>query len=231
MSVSSDSRPLLQLDKVRFAHKGQPDCITLDGWQLAAGQHHFLYGPSGSGKSTLLSLIAGLRQPQQGQIRLFGQAFSTLAGRKRDKMRARHIGMVFQQFNLVPYLSVLENLQLAAYFVANHAVKQRAAVLCEQLLLPARVLQQRADQLSVGQQQRVAIARALINNPELLIADEPTSALDAEAREQFIQVLLQSLADSHSTLLLVSHDQQLADYLPHSVSLPALQNRETNHVT
>lgn len=195
----------------RYANSRQ--VTHINHWQVSQGERVFLHGPSGSGKTTLLNLLAGVLLPESGSISLLGQDFSSMSAKKRDRFRAQHIGVVFQQFNLIPHLTVLQNIELAAFFAGN---KQDIAATAKQLItelnLPANILGQQASTLSVGQQQRVAIARALINRPEILLVDEPTSALDADARDAFMQVLLTLCESANSTLLFVSHDPALASY-------------------
>lgn len=185
--------------------------LSIDHLQVDRGSAVFLQGASGSGKSTLLSLLCGLLSPEAGSIVVLGQELRALGGRARERFRACHIGLVFQQFNLVPFLSVQDNILLAAHFGNGTAGKQRELpALLSRLQLPHTVLTQRADTLSVGQQQRVAIARAVINAPELLIADEPTSALDADARDGFMALLFELQRERGMTLLFVSHERSLS---------------------
>jgi putative ABC transport system ATP-binding protein len=147
-----------------------------------------------------------------------------MSGRQRDKFRAQHIGVVFQQFNLIPYLSVMKNIQLANYFASsgNKAIEESAKALLSKLKLPLTTLDKRSSELSVGQQQRVAIARALINAPEILLVDEPTSALDMSARDAFMQVLIETCDAANTTMVFVSHDMSLKDYFKASVAMPEL---------
>lgn len=230
----------IKISNLTFSYTGSEaqSVLSIPDWQVKEGEHVFLYGPSGSGKSTLLNILAGILQPLQGEVRLLGEQFSSLSARRRDQFRARHIGVVFQQFNLVPYLSVLDNILLAAHFGARTTpagkqtsvdVKNRAEALLSRLALPAALLRQRADALSVGQQQRVAIVRALINDPELVIADEPTSALDSDARDQFIDLLLECVDDSKRTFIFVSHDRSLAGHFSSSVDLQSLNQKAHSH--
>ncbi len=206
---------------LRFAYAGGPPVLAIDRWRLDAGSTTFLRGPSGSGKSTLLHLVCGLLAPTAGRVSVCGQDLGRLRGHARDRFRARHIGVVFQQLNLLPYLSVLDNLQLAARFGrAQHPLDP--AGLLEQLRLPRAMLTRQAGALSVGQQQRVAIARALINRPALLIADEPTSALDADARDAFVELLLALAGRGRATVLFVSHDASLAPHFEHTADLTEL---------
>ena len=205
----------------QYAKSSNNKLINIEKWHINAGQKVFLYGPSGSGKSTLLNLLAGTLKPDSGTIQIFGNQVSALSARKRDKFRAQHIGVVFQQFNLIPYLSVEQNIRAAAWLGNNidNTLTNRIQSIISQLQLSATVLNQQANQLSVGQQQRVAIARALVNQPELMIVDEPTSALDTAARDSFMQLLLASCEQAQSTLIFVSHDPGLKSYFDTSVSL------------
>jgi len=183
-----------------------------------------LVGPSGGGKSTLLGLLGGVAVPEQGAIVLLGQDITRLSARARDRFRANHIGFVFQQFNLLPWLSALDNVLLPCTFSARR--KQRAgdahaaaARLLTHLDLAPSLWQKPAAELSVGQQQRVAAARALIGKPEILIADEPTSALDAPRQQIFVDLLLRETVESGAALLFVSHDARLAVHFDRSIAL------------
>lgn len=189
------------------------------------GERLFVQGASGSGKSTLLSLLAGVVVPQQGSVNVLGEPLHALAPPRRDRFRADHLGYIFQQFNLVPYLTVLENVTLPCRFsrLRRARVKhpdEEARRLLEHLGLSSDELIERpVTALSVGQQQRVAAARALMGSPQLIIADEPTSALDADNRESFIQLLFKECAREGSTLLFVSHDRTLAPLFDRTVTL------------
>ena len=213
--------PVVELSGVRFSWSGAPPfVIDIDSLQVARGERIFLRGPSGSGKSTLLSLLAGVITPIQGTIRVLGQNIGALGSATRDRFRADHIGFIFQMFNLIPYLSVVENVCLPCGFSPRR--KQRAdreggttqaeAVrLLEHLdMADADVLRRPVTELSVGQQQRVAAARALIGAPELVIADEPTSSLDTDRRAAFLDLLFRECAREHAALIFVSHDASLA---------------------
>ena len=222
MSDSPTAHAVTLLD-VTFAYsESTPNVLDIPDWHIPRQKHVFLSGDSGSGKSTLLNLIGGTLTPSRGEIRLLDNTFSSLPARKRDKQRARHIGVVFQQFNLISYLSVKKNIEAAAYFAGrdhNHLNDDIAALL-DSLNLPPSAIHARADSLSVGQQQRVAIARALINKPELLIVDEPTSALDTRARDAFMEVLT-SVA-KNSAMLFVSHDPGLAQNFSTHITMDEL---------
>jgi putative ABC transport system ATP-binding protein len=196
---------LVELSGARFRWpRAGEDSLHIPHFALAPGERVFVRGPSGSGKSTLLSLIAGILLAREGSVRFMGRDWSQMSGGSRDGYRADHIGYVFQQFNLLPYLSVLDNALLGCRFSAE------ASRLLERAGLPAPLWSRRATELSVGQQQRVAAVRALLGRPELVIADEPTSALDEELRDAFMRVLVEDCAEAGSALLFVSHDPRLA---------------------
>lgn len=213
---------LIEFSDLRFAWPGDPaPLIDCREFVLERGEHIFIRGPSGSGKSTLLNLIAGVLIPQSGSLRVVEQNTSEIGPAKRDRLRADHIGYVFQQFNLVPYLSLVENVLLPCRFSRRRADQagsqfgsaERAALhLLEQLFEDGALdLNRPVSKLSVGQQQRVAAARALIGSPDVVIADEPTSSLDTDARERFMTLLFDQVAAADSTLLFVSHDASLSE--------------------
>ena len=209
----------IELKGVNFAHAETPEkpVLNIANWTLAAGEQVFVHGPSGSGKSTLLNLVSGLLECREGQVSVLGERLDTMNSRQRDHFRANHIGYVFQRFNLIPYLSAIDNIELAKSFSARrarHATSEETESLLHSLKIEASEWTKPASQLSTGQQQRVAIARALVNRPEILIADEPTSSLDHENRDNFMSVLMPIVAEHNMTLLFVSHDLALADYFP-----------------
>ena len=224
--------PLLQVTDLQFAWPGQPTLLDIPAFTLQPGERLFLKGPSGSGKTTLLGLLGGVHQPQRGEIKLLGQSLGQLSALRRDRFRADHTGYLFQQFNLLPYLSVLDNVTLPCRFSAlrrERALRQHPSLnaaaehLLRELGLSDTTLQQRsASALSIGQQQRVAAARALIGSPELVIADEPTSALDADSRDAFLKLLFDECAQMGSSLLFVSHDTSLATRFDRALSLAEL---------
>ena len=220
--------PLLSVEGLRFRWpKASEDCLAIERFELRAGETVFLRGPSGCGKSTLLSLVAGVLTANKGTARLLGHDWQRLSSARRDRLRADHVGYIFQQFNLLPYLSVLDNVLLACRFSARRAAqagdaRQAAQSLLERVGLRAADWRCRAAELSVGQQQRVAAARALIGRPELVIADEPTSALDEALRESFMDLLLQACAEAGSALLFVSHDARLAKRFARQLDLTTL---------
>jgi putative ABC transport system ATP-binding protein len=213
------SPTVLDIDSLRFAWPGGAVLIDIPHFAVQAGERVFLHGPSGCGKSTLLNLVAGTLAPQAGTITLGGEAMTGAPERVRDRLRADHVGFVFQMFNLLPYLSVVDNVVLPCRFSARRreramardgSLEAGARRLLAALGLGSADLQSRAAAgLSVGQQQRVAAARALIGAPELVMADEPTSALDVDAREVFLRLLFEECAQAGSALVFVSHDHTL----------------------
>jgi putative ABC transport system ATP-binding protein len=215
---------------VRFAWPGASSpVVDLESLTLARGERVFLRGPSGSGKSTLLNLLAGVVTPQEGTLRVLGRDLGALRGAARDRFRADHVGYIFQLFNLIPYLSVIENVCLPCGFserrreraMADGDVKAEAVRLLEHLDMGgASVLGRPVTALSVGQQQRVAAARALIGAPELVIADEPTSSLDADRRAAFLELLFRECEREESALVFASHDASLAPLFDRAVELP-----------
>jgi putative ABC transport system ATP-binding protein len=219
----------LELKEVQFSYSKESPNFYFNEMKMKPGEKVFLFGPSGSGKSTLLGLVSGVLSPNQGDIRILGQNLGDLSAHQRDSFRGRHVGYIFQLFNLIPYLSVLDNICLPCRINATrgqklNSVENTARELAQSLGL-ANVLSKNPNALSVGQSQRVAVARALIGAPELIIADEPTSALDADSRENFIDVLLTQAKINQTAVLFVSHDRSLEKHFDRSLSILALQKR------
>ena len=224
---------MIAVDALRFRWPGaETDALDIAALAIEAGSAVFLHGPSGCGKSTLLGLLAGVLVPSGGRISLLGTDWAAMSGARRDAFRADHVGYIFQQFNLLPYLSVIDNVLLPCRFSALRAQRAGAIVGAAESLLArvglVRPLWSRpAARLSVGQQQRVAAARALIGAPELVIADEPTSALDAPLRDGFMDLLLGECRTAGSTLVFVSHDERLASRFDRRLSLPEINHAAT----
>jgi putative ABC transport system ATP-binding protein len=200
------------------------DVLVVPKLKIAAGEQVLLRGDSGTGKSTLFGLICGVHVATKGVVSVLNENLSTLGQKRRDRFRARHLGIIFQQFNLLPYLSVLDNVIVGAKFsgTAMPNLHERALDLLETLGV-AELIKRPASQLSIGQQQRVAAARTLIGNPEIIIADEPTSALDPRNRARFMELLFDALAQRNTTLLFAGHDANAADFSR------TLDLRELNH--
>jgi len=221
---------IVLLDNVSFAWPGtsQP-VLAIDEFSIVRGERVFLQGPSGSGKTTLLSLIAAVLTPQTGHMVIDNVVLETLRGGQRDQFRVDRIGLVFQQFNLLPFLSVNENIQLPCRFskLRRSQVVQSGLTLDQETdrllqamhLSPAEIRDRPVTELSVGQQQRVAVARALIGRPPLIIADEPTSALDSDTRRAFLDLLFAEVDAAGCSLLFVSHDAGLAKAFDRSCDL------------
>jgi putative ABC transport system ATP-binding protein len=188
--------------------------LHFDEWSVGGCEHVFLYGDSGSGKSTLLNLLSGILAPKKGSIKVLGTELSSLSNSQRDRFRAQNIGVVFQQFNLIPYLSVLKNIELAAYLAKSPKkdISTHISRMVSVLQLPHTILNTPVSRLSVGQQQRVAIMRAFINTPQLLLIDEPTSALDNSAKNAFMTYLLDMCQFHNTTMVFVSHDTGLKHF-------------------
>ncbi len=230
----ADALPSMVLLKdVLFAWSKQtPPVIEISEFRMARGEHVFLRGPSGSGKTTLLSLISAVLTPQRGSILIDDKPLSSLRRSQRDQFRVDQIGLVFQQFNLLPFLSVAENIQLSCRFSAtrrNRAMESAGSLdeetdrlLGAMKLSPDEFRYRATSDLSVGQQQRVAVARALIGRPPLIIADEPTSSLDSDSRQAFLNLLFSECRSVGSTLLFVSHDSTLAASFDRHVDLSAI---------
>ncbi len=229
-----DTAPALAFEGLKFRWPGAPaDTLDLPALRLGIGERLLLRGESGCGKSTLLSLAAGVLLPRVGQVRLLGTDWRTLRPGRRDRRRVDHVGYIFQQFNLLPYLSVIDNVLLPCRFSRRRAAQARqtggssraaAQTLLEDLGLGRALWGRQASDLSVGQQQRVAAARALVGRPELVIADEPTSALDERHRDGFMSVLMAQCARDGSALLFVSHDPRLAAHFERVVELPGIDH-------
>lgn len=227
----TDIPAALSLTNLRFAYGRGPCVLDIDRFEVSHSERLFLRGASGSGKSTLLGLIAGILTPQAGRIEVLGTELTALGAAKRDAFRAARLGVIFQMFNLLPYLPVGRNITLPCRFSPDRArnaaqaggAEREGRRLLERLGLdPADVWDKRSSALSVGQQQRVAAARALIGRPGLILADEPTSALDADSRDAFIDLLKEECAASGAALIFVSHDASLAEHFDRALDLADL---------
>lgn len=216
---------ILRLNDIRFSWPGRGGFgLAVPDFQMQRGETVLLLGESGSGKSTLLSLLCGTITAHSGSVDIHGTDLASLTSAGRDRFRAEHIGVIFQQFNLLPFGSVLDNILLPLRFAPNRRARisnprDTAHDLCTALGLPEGVLLARAGTLSVGQQQRIAAARALIGQPPLIIADEPTSALDAATQSAFLDLLFEQSRANEAALLMVSHDARLARHFDRVVEM------------
>ena len=224
-------KAVVEIRDLAFAWPGGETVLDLPALCIQQGERVFIKGPSGSGKSTLLGLLAGIQTANHGTLEVLGQPLARLSGRARDHFRAANLGYIFQQFNLLPFLSVLDNVTAALTFSSEKRARlqgspeQEARRLLGELQLPAEALHRPVHALSIGQQQRVAAARALIGSPPLVIADEPTSALDTDNRAAFIKLLFEECDKQGSTLLVVSHDPYLEPLFPRVENLQLLNRR------
>jgi putative ABC transport system ATP-binding protein len=229
MSGETSTNQIIQLQGLQFNWPGsRPFALQIPELAIQSSERIFLHGPSGSGKSTLLGLIGGVLIADKGTVNILNCNLSKLSNAGRDRFRVDHIGFIFQQFNLVPYLSVLENVVLPCKFSnkraqaslrKNENIHAAAKRLLNALGLDQNYYNAAVTQLSIGQQQRVAAARALIGEPALIIADEPTSALDEDHQEDFIHVLLEQCDATASTLLFVSHNHRLSSRFSRQIAL------------
>lgn len=223
-----DARQAIAISGLRFGYGADKDILAIPALQVAASQKVFVFGPSGSGKSTLLAMIGGVLVPRGGSVCILGRGLSSMRSAARDRFRADHVGFIFQQFNLVPYLSVINNVCLPCRYSRRRSkracdtdgtLEQSAIRLLSALGIDQGLSSRKPTELSVGQQQRVAAARALIGQPELIIADEPTSSLDADRRLEFIGLLLSECSQTNSTVVFVSHDKSLAAHFDVAIDL------------
>lgn len=226
--TESQLSTVLAVKNLSFAWPASSFHIKITDLNVMSGEHWLLEGPSGSGKSTLLQLLGGVLLPQRGEVQILGQSWAPLSAAQRDSRRADHVGFIFQQFNLVPYLSALDNVLLPCRFSplrrqaaeSGGGLKEEAQRLLDALGLGTKEIQlRRAVRLSVGQQQRVAAARALIGRPSLVLADEPTSALDADNRAAFLELLFSEARSAKIAIVLVSHDRSLRPHFERYLTL------------
>jgi putative ABC transport system ATP-binding protein len=230
LKATAATEKVIDISNLQYAwRKSAPPVLDVDQLRVDRGERVFIAGPSGSGKSTLLSLLAGVVIPHKGTVMVLDRRMEILSGAQRDRFRADHIGFIFQMFNLIPYLSVVENVTLSCRFSERRmqkALRVSASLGVEALRLLTHLdmadpdlLKRPVTDLSVGQQQRVAAARALIGAPELIIADEPTSALDADHRQAFVRLLFKECEKENTTLIFVSHDTGLAGLFDRTILL------------
>ena len=210
-----NNTPVLALENIHHSYRmggNSLEIIKGVNFSLYQGEWCCIYGASGSGKTTLLNLIGTLERPDEGIIRIAGEDVSAIGRRAAAKFRAKRIGFVFQNSQLLPELSILENVSLAARLggLSAKAAKKRAEELLVSVGLAER-LKHRPNELSGGEQQRAAIARALVNNPDLLLADEPTGNLDSKTGEEVISLFENLRKDNPNlTILMITHNRELA---------------------
>ncbi|UWU59098.1 ATP-binding cassette domain-containing protein [Stenotrophomonas maltophilia] len=226
--------PVISLEDVQFGY-GTRLVLDIPRLWVEQGSSVLLRGISGGGKSTLLGLLAGVLLPGKGRVEVAGHALQDMGGAARDRFRADQLGVIFQQFNLLPFLTVSDNIALGLRFSRLRSARisgpldAEIARLLQALQLNPELMQRRAGTLSVGQQQRVAAARALIGRPTLLLADEPTSALDREAATAFLQLMSAQCQAAGTTVLVVSHDDSLQPLFDRTISLSEINQAGAGH--
>jgi len=230
---------MIELNNMQFSWK---DTLILDieHLNIKSNEKVFIQGESGSGKSTLLNLLAGVITPQKGEVIINNSHLNTMKNSQRDSFRANHIGFIFQQFNLIPYLNLIENIILPCKFSYSRkekALKNSRSLEEEAIRLLANlginassILKRSVSELSIGQQQRVAIARALIGSPDIIIADEPTSALDSNHKASFVKMLFDECEKENITLVFVSHDESLKSHFQRCIELSSINSVKAEEV-
>ena len=230
---------MIELNNMQFSWK-ETLILDIENLQIKAKEKVFIQGVSGSGKSTLLNLMAGVITPQKGEVIIKGSHLNAMKSAQRDSFRANHIGFIFQQFNLIPYLNLIENITLPCKFSSSRKEKalkhsksleeEAIRLLCNLGINASSILKRSVNELSIGQQQRVAIARALIGSPDIIIADEPTSALDSEHKTAFVKMLFEECEKENITLVFVSHDESLKSHFQRSITLSSINSVKAEEV-
>jgi putative ABC transport system ATP-binding protein len=232
---------IISINNLLFKWPSQNEyLLEIENFTINKGEALFLNGASGSGKSSLLSLLGGITIPQKGSISILDTDITKLSAGQRDQFRADHMGIIFQQFNLVPYLSILDNVTLPCRFsnsrfkstsLNSKTPEEEAQRLLNTLELNTENLtRKKVGELSVGQQQRVAAARALIGAPDIIIADEPTSSLDADTQERFLELLFQQCKSQNTTLFFVSHDNRFAKLFDKTININSLSTQKAENI-
>jgi len=222
--------PALEMHGVVFGYEPGRPVLHISDFRVEPSHRVFLFGPSGSGKTTLLGLITGVLRPQSGTCKVLGKDLTNLSASAMDEYRGSEMGYIFQSFNLIPYLSVRENIELPCRVHSRRKERIVSASLDAEAVRIARRLEMDSfldrdvRKLSAGQQQRVAIARAVIGRPKLVIADEPTSSLDADRRERFLELLFEVCEEANATLIFVSHDRSLAARFDQQISIAEISD-------
>lgn len=212
---------LKEISKSYATPQGNLQVLSSVDFTLAQGKSFALMGESGSGKSTLLHLIAGLETPDQGQVFLANQELTRASGTAQAKLRREQLGLIFQQFNLIPSLKVKDNLAFQARLAGRYDAAWQAEI--SHRLGLQELMQRYPEQLSGGQQQRVAVGRALAHRPQVVLADEPTGSLDEATSDQVMALLQELVTLSGSSLLMVTHSHRLATQLDQALQLKAGQ--------
>lgn len=217
--------PLLKVTGLRHSY-GERQVLSIDAWQLLAGEHQVLLGPSGSGKTTLLGILSGLLSPTDGAIEILGTAADKMAVGDLSSFRARNFGFVFQDHHLVSSLSVEDNLRLARHLAGLPEDRDWENQLFDRLGL-SKLRASKPASLSHGEAQRAAIARAAVTRPKLILADEPTSALDDENAHKVMELLKDLSDEAGSTMLVASHDSRVKPFFEHTLTLHKHEERNS----
>ena len=230
---------MIELNNMQFSWK-ETAILNIEHLRICTNEKVFIQGDSGSGKSTLLNIMAGVITPEKGDVIINNKQLNTMKSSQRDSFRANHIGFIFQQFNLIPYLNLIENIILPCKFSLSRkekalkhskSLEEEAIRLLDSLGINASsILSRNVSELSIGQQQRVAIARALIGSPDIIIADEPTSALDNKHKSSFVKILFDKCVKENITLVFVSHDESLKSHFQRCIKLSSINSVKTEEV-
>ena len=205
---------MIQLNDLQFTYAQSGFQLAIEALEVAVGEKVAVVGPSGSGKTTLLNLISGICVPDRGSVQVAGRQVEAMSDATRRSFRVQTIGSIFQQFELVEYLTVRDNILLPYWInrslVLDHAVRERVSELAASTCIEDK-LHRRVTRLSQGEQQRVAICRALLTRPHLILADEPTGNLDPRNKKRILQLLFDQCAEGEITLVAVTHDVNILD--------------------
>jgi putative ABC transport system ATP-binding protein len=208
---------MFQINNLQHSYQKQK-VLDIAHWEAQQGEHWLILGGSGSGKTTLLHILAGLRKPTQGKVKIAQTLVTELRGAKLDQFRGQNIGLVFQKPHLVQTLTVLQNMLLVQYMAGLRQNRQH----CEAVLETLNILDKKnsyPNRLSQGQAQRVSVARAVLNQPSVLLADEPTASLDDKNAYQVLDLLIEQAQTYQATLLIATHDKRVKDKIALSYDL------------
>ncbi len=216
---------MIELSKINFEYEQSDFRLQFDSIKADSKKAVALIGPSGCGKTTLMSLIAGILPSQSGKILINNAEINSLTDKQRRLFRIQNIGFVFQDFALLEYLNLYENIlhpyRINSALTLDESVKKRANDLAKKVGISKR-LKNYPGQTSVGEQQRCAIARALLNEPAVILADEPTGNLDPKNKRAILEILLQYVRDHEATLLVATHDYELLEYFDETIDFKTL---------